>query len=94
MGRGGRRAGAGRKPNYLAPITMLALTPRDPRLSRLSPDELRTLEAIARKLALDTPHNQTESNTAIEAASDTPRPQIEPQAPAVPSVPLSHPYPC
>jgi hypothetical protein len=69
MGRGGRRIGAGSKPNYLAPIAMLALTPRDPRLSRLSPDELRTLEAIARKLAIPSPNasvNQTESKSAIE----------------------------
>jgi hypothetical protein len=70
MGRGGRRPGAGRKPNYLKPLGMLALPPRDPRLARLSPEELWTLEAIARKLALpapDAPHNQIESNPAIEA---------------------------
>ena|SRR5713226_7545811 len=46
---------------------MLLLTPRDPRLAKLSPEELQTLEAIARKLAAplpDTPQNQTESNLA------------------------------
>ena len=67
--RGGKRPGAGRKPNRLKPIRMLALEPRDPRLARLSPEELRTLEVIARKLAAhpqDAPQNQMESNPAIE----------------------------
>jgi hypothetical protein len=65
MGRGGRRVGAGRKPN---PLRRLGIRRTD--LIRLSPDELRTLKAIARKLALpspDTSVNQTESNRAIKA---------------------------
>jgi hypothetical protein len=71
MGRGGRRPGAGRKPNLLRCVGMLARTPGDPRLPRLSPEELRTLEAIARKFAEpvpDAPQNQKESKPAIEDA--------------------------
>ena len=66
MGRGGRRPGAGRKPNQLKRIVIRAGD-----LSKLSPEETQFLEAIARKLALpapDGPHNQKESNTAIEDA--------------------------
>jgi hypothetical protein len=66
MGRGGRRPGAGRKPNT-------------PKLALPAPDA---------------PHNQIESKPAIEGTDDGPRPQIDPETPAVPSVPLSHPYPC
>jgi hypothetical protein len=65
MGRGGRRAGAGRKPN---PLKRLVIRAGD--LLRLSPDELRTLKAIARKLAVPSPNasvNQIESKPAIEA---------------------------
>jgi hypothetical protein len=45
------------------------------------------------KLALpapDAPHNQIESKPAIGGAVDGPRPQIDPEAPAVPSVPSIH----
>jgi hypothetical protein len=72
MSRGGRRPGAGRKPNHLKPIRILSLEPRDPRLARLTPEELRMLEAIARKLAPDAPQNQTESKPAIETVSVAP----------------------
>jgi hypothetical protein len=43
---------------------------RDPKLASLSQEELAALDALTRKLALpspDTPHNQIESNTAVEA---------------------------
>jgi len=49
----------------------MGLTRHDQRLAKLSPEELRTLEAIARKLARlapDASHNQTESNTATQVA--------------------------
>jgi hypothetical protein len=62
MGRGGRRPGAGRKPNALKRLVIRAAD-----LIRLSPEELRALDAIARKLAPDAPQNQKESNTAIKA---------------------------
>jgi hypothetical protein len=65
MGRGGRRPGAGRKPNNLKRLVIRAVD-----LARLSREEIRFLNAIARKLALpaqDGPHNQTKSNTAIKA---------------------------
>jgi hypothetical protein len=65
MGRGGRRPGAGRKPNRLRRLVISAGD-----LLRLSPEELRTLKAIARKLAVPSPDasvNQKESNRAIEA---------------------------
>jgi hypothetical protein len=68
VGRGGRRPGAGRKPKHLKSLVFRAGD-----LARLSPDELRTLQAIAQKLAVPAPdasRNQIESNTAIE----TPRP--------------------
>jgi len=43
---------------------------RDPRLANLSAEELASLDSLTRKLlatAQDGPHNQIESNTAIEA---------------------------
>jgi hypothetical protein len=60
-GRGRRRPGAGRKPNYLKrlaikPITaaeILAL--RHPQSALLSPEELEALHAITRKLAVPPP---------------------------------------
>ena len=64
MGRGGRRPGAGRKPNRLKCLVIRAGD-----LARLSLEEIQFLDAIARKLALpapDGPQNQTESNIAIE----------------------------
>jgi hypothetical protein len=127
-GRGGKRPGAGRKPNYLKRLGIKALTAaeilahhdepdlwrgllthkspdirlrtlqyltdrrdgkpkqavnltgglfhvhtayRDPLLAALSQEELNALDSITRKLALpapDAPHNQIESNTAIEDA--------------------------
>jgi hypothetical protein len=124
--RGGKRPGAGRKPNYLKRLGIKAITAaeilahvnepelwqgllnhkspdvrlrtlqyltdrrdgkakqavevsggplhahtayRDPRLAALSPEELQSLDALTRKLALpapDGPQNKIESNTAIE----------------------------
>jgi hypothetical protein len=75
MGRGGRRPGAGRKPSHLKRLVI-----RGGDLVKVSADELRTLEAIARKLAAaspDAPQNQTESKPAIEAV------QVEPQTDSV-----------
>lgn len=132
--RGGRRSGAGRKPNYLKRLGIKAITAaeilahhnepdlwagllnhrspdirlrtlqylvdrrdgkakqavqvsggllhahtayRDPLLAALSPEELKALDGLTRKLALpapDSPHNQIESKPAIEAidvVSDT-----------------------
>jgi hypothetical protein len=68
--RGGRRPGAGRKPNYLKRLAGAAvlLARRDPRLAALTEQEFHTLEGILRKLRIaspDDPQNQTESNTAI-----------------------------
>jgi len=125
--RGGRRPGAGRKPNYLKRLGIKAITAaeilahhseidlwtgllthknptirlqtlqyltdrrdgrpkqavevaggiihahtvyRDPLLAALSPEELKALDGLTRKLALpapDGPHNQIESKPAIEA---------------------------
>ena len=65
MGRGGRRPGAGRKPNHLKRIVI-----RSGDLARLSQDEIRLLNGIAQKLATpvqDGPGNQIESKPAIEA---------------------------
>jgi hypothetical protein len=65
VGRGGRRPGAGRKPNELK---CLGIRYSDPRLARLTPEELQALEAIARKIAApaqDASVNQTESKPAI-----------------------------
>jgi hypothetical protein len=132
--RGGRRSGAGRKPNYLKRLGIKALTAaeilahhnepdlwagllnhkspdirlrtlqylvdrrdgkakqavqvsggllhahtvyRDPLLAALSPEELKALDGLTRKLALpapDGPHNQIESKPAIEVtgAQETP----------------------
>jgi len=64
MGRGGKRPGAGRKPNHLKPIAIRAVD-----MARLSVEELRTLQAIAQKLAAPAPdahQNQIESNTRPE----------------------------
>lgn len=126
-GRGGKRPGAGRKPNYLKRLGMEPITAakilanfdeldlwrgllnhknpgiklqtlqyltdrrdgkarqavnvtgalvhahtvyRDPKLAELSAEELDQLDLLTRKLALsspDSPQNQIESNTAIEA---------------------------
>ena len=48
---------------------------RDPKLAALSPEELQSLDALTKKLAMpdsnpspDGPHNQIESKPAIEAA--------------------------
>jgi hypothetical protein len=54
VGRGGRRPGAGRKPNHLKRFVIRAGD-----LVRLSQQEIQFLDTIARKLAPDTP---TESN--------------------------------
>jgi hypothetical protein len=60
-GRGGRRPGAGRKPNHLK---QLALQPiggaeivarRHPQSERLSPEELAMLHALTKKLAEPSP---------------------------------------
>ena len=67
MGRGGRRPGAGRKPNHLKRLVIRAVD-----LARLSPEEIQFLNAIARKLsapAQNGPHNQIESKPAIKADS-------------------------
>jgi hypothetical protein len=69
--RGGSRPGAGRKPNYLKRLAGAAvlLARRDPRLAALTEEEFHTLEGILRKLRTAStggPHNQIESNTAIE----------------------------
>jgi hypothetical protein len=67
--RGGRRPGAGRKPNYAKRLEEF-LARRDPRLAVLTELEARCLGAILRKLriaSLDGSQNQIESNTAIEA---------------------------
>ncbi len=65
MGRGGRRPGAGRKPNALKRLVIRAGD-----LARLSPEEIQFLDAITCKLAPDASVNQTESNTAIKAESE------------------------
>jgi hypothetical protein len=65
VGRGGRRPGAGRKPNHLKRLGI-----RYADLIRLSKEDLKALDAIARKLAVPSPDasvNQTESKPAIEA---------------------------
>ena len=73
-GRGGRRPGAGRKPNHLKslaqpPITVAEIVARRHPLSeRLSPEELAMLHALTKKLAEpspDGPRNQKESNREV-----------------------------
>jgi hypothetical protein len=73
-GRGGRRSGAGRKPNnlkqlVLQPITAAAIVAsRHPQSAELTPEESATLESITKKLAEPSPdssRNQKESNRAI-----------------------------
>ena len=73
-GRGGRRPGAGRKPNHfkqlvLRPISAAEIIARRHSQSvQLTPEEWATLESITRKLAEpspDGPRNQKESNRAI-----------------------------
>ena len=71
--RGGRRPGAGRKPNYMKRLAGAAalLARRDPRLAALTEEEFYALEGILKKLcnaAPDAPQNQIESNKAIEEA--------------------------
>lgn len=66
-GRGGRRPGAGRKPNHILRLNDAArlISRRDPRLAVLTAEELQALEHILRKLRialLNGPQNQTESN--------------------------------
>ena len=72
-GRGGRRPGAGRKPNRLKrpamePISAAEIVARRHPLSeRLSPEELAMLHALTKKLAEPSPNasrNQKESNRA------------------------------
>jgi hypothetical protein len=75
--RGGRRPGAGRKPNYLKQLGRAVehIWRRDPRLGVLTELEARCLAAIVRKIRtarLDGPQNQIESNTAIEAMEVAP----------------------
>jgi hypothetical protein len=77
-GRGGRRPGAGRKPNHLK---QLALPPigvaeivarRHPESERLSAEELAMLHTLTKKLAEpspDGPRNQKESNREVFEAS-------------------------
>ncbi|MBV9888393.1 MAG: hypothetical protein JO119_17770 [Acidobacteria bacterium] len=56
-GRGGRRPGAGRKPNHfkqvaLSPISVAEIIARrHPQSAHLTPEELGTLESIIKKLA-------------------------------------------
>ena len=56
-GRGGRRPGAGRKPNYvkqllIRPITAAEIVARrHPKSARLTPEELEALHVITTKLA-------------------------------------------
>jgi hypothetical protein len=70
-GRGGRRPGAGRKPNRLKQLALQPITVaeivlrRNPLSVELTPEELATLEYITRKLAEPSPdraRNQKESN--------------------------------
>lgn len=70
-GRGGRRPGAGRKPNHLKqlapqPITAAEIVARrHPLSAELTPEDLASLESITKKLgepSLDSPRNQKESN--------------------------------
>jgi hypothetical protein len=72
-GRGGRRPGAGRKPNYLERLSFNPITAaeiiarRHPESVALTPDELATHQSIASKLAEPSPDgrgNQKESNRA------------------------------
>ncbi len=74
MSRGGRRQGAGRKPNRLKRLVIRAGD-----LARLSPGEIQFLDAIVRKLAVlaqDAPGNQTESKPAIETVAVAPTSEI------------------
>jgi hypothetical protein len=60
-GRGGRRPGAGRKPNNLKKLSIRPISAaeivarRHPQSARLTPEELEALHAIARKLAAPVP---------------------------------------
>jgi hypothetical protein len=72
-GRGGRRPGAGRKPNYLKRLSLNPITAaeiiarRHPESAALTPGELATLQSITSKLAEPSPDgrgNQKESNRA------------------------------
>jgi hypothetical protein len=74
MGRGGRRPGAGRKPNRLKQLAMQPITAakiiarRHPLSAELTPEEYATLESITKKLAEPSPdgsRNQKQSNRAI-----------------------------
>jgi hypothetical protein len=77
-GRGGRRPGAGRKPNNLKQLALQPITAaeivarRHPQSAELTHEELGTLEAITKKLAEPAPdglRNQKESNRAIFRAN-------------------------
>jgi hypothetical protein len=70
-GRGGRRPGAGRKPNYAKQLERAAklLERCDPRLAVLTELEARCLHSILRKVLAaspNAPQNQIESKPAIE----------------------------
>jgi hypothetical protein len=75
-GRGGRRPGAGRKPNYRKQLALQPITAgeimarRHPQSAWLTSEESAALQSITRKLAEpspDGPRNQKESNRAILA---------------------------
>jgi hypothetical protein len=69
VGRGGRRPGAGRKPNYLKRLAIKPITAaeilahRQPQSASLSTDELEALYAITRKLAVPLPDTPTSPPT-------------------------------
>jgi hypothetical protein len=79
-GRGGRRQGAGRKPNHLKrlpqqPIGAAEIVARrHPQSERLNPEELAMLHTLTKKLAEsspDGPRNQKESNREAFESSVT-----------------------
>jgi hypothetical protein len=72
VGRGGRRPGAGRKPNR---VKRLVIRAGD--LARLSQQEIQFLNTIARKLSPDAPQNQTESKPAIEVIDNAAVPVLK-----------------
>jgi len=81
-GRGGRRPGAGRKPNRklpaMEPISAAEIVARRHPLSeRLRPEELAMLHALTKKLAEpspDGPRNQKESNREAKSPVTSHRP--------------------
>ena len=75
-GRGGRRPGAGRKPNLLKQLTLRPISAaeiiarRHPLSERLSPEELAMLHALTKKLGEPSPdasRNQKESNREVKS---------------------------